>query len=104
MTIKDKFIGAVVDNSVWILGAAIVHLLGAEGKLQIVLKAQKSIDSSGTSFEADIKVSQDAKIVLDKIVAAMPAGFLKDLAAAAEKAALALAPAADPAAPAAPSA
>lgn len=91
---KDVLIGDVGD----------VDFAFAEGKLQIVLKAQKTTDSSGTSFEADIKVSQDAKIVLDKIVAAMPAGFLKDLAAAAEKAALALAPVADPATPAAPSA
>lgn len=131
MSLKARMIDAVVQNAVWILVAAIFHLLvgwiyirrsrmGLEkdipipaiggdldlalegGKAVLKIKGAKTITASGTEFEGDFIIRQDAKPLLDKLVALVPAGWVHDALAAGEKAALAAAGAADAPAAAAP--
>lgn len=69
-----------------------------DAHLVVKLNFKKALGSSGTEVDLSLGVKQDAKLILDKLVAAVPAGWVHDALAAAERAALALAaPAAAPA-------
>lgn len=91
---KDVKIGDVGD----------VDFALADGKATVKVTIAKSIDAAGLEVDASVSVKMDEKLLLDKLVAALPAGLLKQAAQAAEDLALKLQASAPAAAPAAPSA
>jgi hypothetical protein len=68
----------------------------ADGKIQIALTFGQKWDSTDTEVDASVKVVQGEKVLLDKLVAGLPAGLLKQAAQAAENLALGVQAAAAP--------
>ena len=59
-----------------------------DGKIAIVATIAKDFAASDTHVSASVKVIQGEKILLDKLVAGLPAGLLRDAAQKAEELAL----------------
>lgn len=78
-----------------------VDFVLADGKASVKVSVGKVFADAGIEVQESLAVIMDEKVLLDKLVAAMPAGLLKDAAAAAEKLALSAQATAAPAAPAA---
>jgi hypothetical protein len=93
---KEIRMGLEKDIKIGDVGDVDFALTG--GKVVIVAKLSKKFDSSDTEVDVAVTVKQGEKEILDKIVAIFPAGALRDLAAKAEAAALALENAAAPSA------
>jgi hypothetical protein len=60
-----------------------------DGKIAIVATISKDFEASDTHVSASVKVIQGEKLLMDKLVAALPAGFLRDAAQKAEELAIA---------------
>lgn len=85
---KDVKIGDIGD----------VDFALADGKATVKVTVSKKIDAAGVEVDASVEVKMDEKILLDKLVAALPAGLLKQAAQAAEDLALKLQASAAPSA------
>jgi hypothetical protein len=87
---KDVKIGNVGD----------VDFVLADGKASVKLSIAKSFDQVGIKVTESLAIEMDEKVLLDKLVAALPAGFLKTAAQMAEDLVLKAQASAAPAAPA----
>lgn len=76
---KDVKIGDIGD-----IDFALVN-----GKLSVTATVGHDLGTTGARVDAKVVVSDDPKVILDKLVAALPVGVLQDLGKAAEAAILA---------------